>query len=247
MKVNGANKQRGMTLIEVMIAITLLGLLMTGLMWAMRVSITSLGKANDKLMANRRVTGAQRILEQQVAGFVPVSATMRGVEGLPAGKIGFFQGEEQSMRFVSTYSLREGSRGTPRILEFLVIPGEEKGVRLIVNELPYTGSFSTGGLIVDRGPVPDGIGMFTRFLPIEPGPGSFVLADHLASCRFVYKEVMPPPIYQRWTPLWTKDKSPDTIRIEMVPLENDPGRLRMMTITAPVRVNKLPLETYSDQ
>jgi prepilin-type N-terminal cleavage/methylation domain-containing protein len=240
-------KQSGMTLIEVMIAITLLGLLMAGLMWAMRVSLTSLGKANDKLIANRRVTGAQRVLEQQIAGFMPVTAAMSGPEGLPGTKLAFFQGEEQSMRFVSTYSLREGSRGVPRILEFQVIPGEQAGVRLIVNELPYTGSLSAGLLVVGREPNPDGIGLLTHFRPIEPGPQSFVLADKLASCHFIYEELLPQPRFQRWTPLWTKDKWPDAIRIEMTPVDNDPGRLKMMTLTAPVHVSKLPLETYNDR
>ena len=54
-----------MTLIEVVIAITLMALLVTGMTLAMRMSLTSLAKANDKLTFNRRVTGAQRILEQQ--------------------------------------------------------------------------------------------------------------------------------------------------------------------------------------
>jgi general secretion pathway protein J len=236
-----------MTLIEVLIAITLLALLMSGLMWAMRVSFTSLGKANDKLIANRRVTGAQRILEQQIAGLMPVAATMRGPEGQPGQRLAFFQGEEQSMRFVSTYSLREGSRGVPRILEFVVIPGEQSGVRLIVNELPYTGSMAAGSLIMGRIPSPDGIGLLTRFVPIEPRAQSFVVADKLASCQFVYEELLPQPRYQRWTTVWTMDKWPDAIRILMTPAEIDTGRLKMMTVTAPVHVNKLPLETYLDR
>ena len=47
-------------------------------------------------------------------------------EGQNGGPIiQFFQGEAQSMRFVSTYSLQQAWRGLPQILEFLVIPRED--------------------------------------------------------------------------------------------------------------------------
>ena len=53
------------------------------------------------------------------------------------------------MRFVSSYSLQQGARGLPRILEFQVIRGEEgKGVRLVVNEQPYTGPRSAGFFVL---------------------------------------------------------------------------------------------------
>jgi prepilin-type N-terminal cleavage/methylation domain-containing protein len=238
----------GMTLIEVTIAITLMALLVTGMTMAMRISLTSLGKANDKLIANRRVTGAQRILEQQIAGLMPVAATMpTGGQGPGGLRVPFFQGESQSMRFVSTYSLHDASRGTPRILEFQVVPGGDSGgVRLVVNEIPYASAYSAGEIVTGRSTI-DGFGLMTTFRPIEVGPQSFVLADKLASCRFLYQEPRPKPEYQRWDEVWAKAQWPTSIRIEMVPLTNEPGQLRMMTITAPVRVNKAPLETYEDK
>jgi prepilin-type N-terminal cleavage/methylation domain-containing protein len=236
----------GMTLIEVMIAITLVALLMTGMLFAMRISLNSLGKTNDRLIANRRVTGAQRILEQQIAGFMPVKAgSAPNVVGQIGFNVLFFQGESQSMRFVSTYSLRDASRGAPHILEFQVIPGAEEGVRLIVNEWPYTGPLSAGAMVT--GQVPGGeFGAMTTFRPIEPGPGSFVLADKLAGCRFSFQELRQPPEYQRWYETWTKQEWPSAIRIEMTPLNAQPGMLKMVTVTAPVRLTKSPLQFYAD-
>ena len=99
-----------MTLIEVLISITLLSLLMTGMLWAIRIGVNSLGRANQRLLANRRITGAQKILEQQIGGLMPVAAIQAGDVPL---KFLFFQGEPQSMRFVSSYSLQEASRGIP--------------------------------------------------------------------------------------------------------------------------------------
>jgi len=242
----GSPSALGMTLIEVMIAITLVALLMTGMLFAMRISLNSLGKTNDRLIANRRVTGAQRILEQQIAGFMPVHATSTpGAVGQVGFNVLFFQGESQSMRFVSTYSLRDASRGVPHILEFQVIPGVEGGVRLIVNEVPYTGPLSAGATVT--GQVPGGaFGAMTTFSPIETGAGSFVLADKLATCHFTFQELRQPPEFQRWYDTWTKAEWPSAIRIEMTPLRADPGMLKMMTVTAPVRLTKSPLQLYGD-
>ena len=64
----------------------------------------------------------------------------------------FFQGEPQSMRLASTYSLQQGERGLPMILEFQVIPGEdEQGVRLVVNEHWYTGPRGAGIYCIGMG------------------------------------------------------------------------------------------------
>jgi hypothetical protein len=241
-------RRAGMTLIEVTIAITLMAFLVTGMTMAMRISLTSLGKANDKLISNRRITGAQRILEQQIAGLIPVAAVMPpGSPGQSGLRVPFFQGESQSMRFVSTYSLHDAARGLPRILEYQVVPGGDSGgVRLVVNEIPYTSPYSAGEIVTGRSTI-EGIGLMTLFRPIEVGPQSFVLADKLASCRFLYQEPRPKPELQRWDELWAKTQWPTSIRIEMVPLANDPGQLKMMTLTAPIRVNKAPLETYEDK
>ena len=54
------------------------------------------------------------------------------------------------MRLASSYSLQEGSRGLPMILEYLVIPGENhEGVRLVVNEHLYSGP-RLAGLVLRR-------------------------------------------------------------------------------------------------
>jgi prepilin-type N-terminal cleavage/methylation domain-containing protein len=231
----------GVTLIELLIAISLLSLLSVGILMAMRVGLNAMQKANAKLLDNRRVFSVQRILEQQLAGFMPEVADCLPSPQAPPVKMPFFQGEPQSMRFVSSYSLGEAARGYPRILEFQVIPGENNvGVRLVVNEHLYTGSLGAGVFCLGRTPDPlSGIPV-PRFRPIEIGPSSFVLADRLAYCRFSYREIAPAPLLERWVPVWTKVTWPTAVRVEMAPLEPDPSRLQLLAITAPIRVNKVP-------
>jgi prepilin-type N-terminal cleavage/methylation domain-containing protein len=238
--------QAGLTLLEVIIAVTLVSLLSTGIMMAMRVALDALQKANSKLMDNRRVSGAQRVLEQQIAGFMPVRTACAGSPDAVPAPIVFFEGAPQSMRMVSTYSLQEAWRGRPLILEFQVVPGEEgRGVRLVVNEIPYTSALA-GLLCMGLTPDPQGEGSVPRFLPIQVGPQSFVLGDKLAWCRFSYLEPAKAPKVEHWRPDWVLARWPLAIRVEMTPLIDNPARLRPLTITAAVRIHRVPDMIYMD-
>jgi general secretion pathway protein J len=237
-------RRAGVTLLELLLAVSLLGLLMAGILTALHTGVNAMGKANVRLMESRRLTGVQRILEQQIAGFMPVVATFRPDDG-PVRSQPFFQGEPQSMRFVSAYSLAGAWRGYPQILEFQVIAGERgEGVRLVVNEHLFTGAPSAGvfclGAVLDpalgvRVPV---------FRPIAAGPASFILADRLQRCRFLFREIPPPPAGPRWVERWILPRWPSAVRIEMEPLENGGVRPPPLSITAPIRVTAQPEVAY---
>ncbi len=239
--------RNGFTLIEVLIAVSLLGLLSVGILTTLRMGVTSLEKTNRRLIANRRVTGAQRALEQETANLIPVQAALGQDLQSPGERVPFFQGEPQSMRFVSSYSLQEASRGYPRILEFTIIPGDEnRGVRLVVNEHFYTGPRSAGIFCVGRMVDPITSRPMLRFRPIETGPQSFVLADRLAYCRFLYMSGETPPDPYTWMPVWTREGFPRAIRVEMAPLVEDAMGLRPTTMTATIHVDRLLPFQYAD-
>ena len=63
----------GLTLMEVLVAVTLLSLLSVGMLFAIRIALNAMQKTNHRLTSNRRVLSSQRILEQQIAGLVPVA------------------------------------------------------------------------------------------------------------------------------------------------------------------------------
>jgi prepilin-type N-terminal cleavage/methylation domain-containing protein len=235
--------QAGVTLLELLIAVTLVSLLSVGILTAMRVGLNALSKINQRVIANRKALGAQRVIEEEIAGLMPVTAECIGT---PV-KIQFFQGDPESMRFVSSYSLDDASRGYPRILELQVIPGEENhGVRLIVNEHLYTGARSAGLFCLGMMQDPALGASVPRFVPIQAGPRSFVIADKLAYCRFAYRETQPPPILARWVPRWIREEWPTGVRIDMAPLAPDPARVQVHTVIAPIHVNKLSLGVYLD-
>ena len=77
------------------------------------------------------------------------------------------------------------------------------------------------------------------------GPRSFVLADRLASCHFSYLGPVQDKDLEQWSPSWLPvNRWPLGIRIEMAPLDTDAGRLKPMTVTAPVHVNRDPNYEY---
>ena len=238
--------ERGVTLMEVLIAVTLMSLLSVGIVISLRVALSAMNKTDTKLMNNRRVASVERIIQQQVAGIMPVSAECQTSGEAPSARVVFFQGEPATMRMATSFSLQEGSRGTPVMLEYQVIPGEEgQGVRLVVNEHLYTGPRAAGLFCLGVGLDPDAHAPVTRFVPVQIGGNSFVLADKLAYCRFSYREHIL-PAEPKWLLRWVRPALPTAIRVEMAPLIPDPSRLQPVTLTLPVRVNRLVLERYDN-
>lgn len=236
-----------MTLVEVLVAVLLLSLLAVGMLYAVRAGLGALDASNRRMLANRRASNAQRILAAQVNGFLPVMARCGWSPmqpGMPPA-VAFFQGQPMTMRFVTRYSIQGSSRGLPQIVEIFVIPGEAgQGVRLVVNEIPYRGPVGAG---LFCGPAPDPVSGLDvpRFGPPRAGERSFVLADKLAGCRFLYqlrRDNQPP----QWVPVWpTKTLWPAAIRIEMAPLEGDQARVPPMTFTGRIRMDRPPGEEYA--
>jgi general secretion pathway protein J len=234
------NRESGVTLVELLIAVTLVALLSVGMLYAMRVGLNAMDRSNARLMQNRRVASVEHILEQEVANIMPVTALCANESG-PVKAISFFQGETSTMRFVSAFTLHEGARGNPTMLEFQVIPGEnEEGVRLVVNEVLYSGPQALGATCL--GSPPDGSGPIFR--KVEIGPNSFVLADKLAFCHLSFRETQQPPRPPQWVVHWKQPILPEAIRIEMAPLDPNASRLNLITLTIPIHVTRWPMERY---
>jgi prepilin-type N-terminal cleavage/methylation domain-containing protein len=244
---SGGKRNAGVTLIELLIAVLLLSLLSLGIVVTLRVALSAMNKSESKLMANRRVSSVERILDQEIEGIMPVTADCQPRPDVVGPTLMFFQGEAQSMRLASSFSMQQGERGLPMILEYQVIPGDDgQGVRLIVNEHWYTGPRGAGIYCLGMGGGSEDGPSGPRFAPIAIGPDSFVLVDKLAYCRFSFRDPRMPGQTPIWVQHWVKTVLPTAIRIEMAPLAPDLGRLQPVTLTLPVHVTRLPLEPYEN-
>jgi prepilin-type N-terminal cleavage/methylation domain-containing protein len=243
----------GMTLLEVLVAVTLLTLLILGMSMALRVGLSAFGKVNQRLMDDRRVAGAQRILQSELEGLVPVMPACLGLDPdggqSPGVHFVFLQAEPQFLRMVSTFSLQQAWRGVPQILEFFVIPGAEgRGVRLVVNETPYS-PVAAGGFC--HGVMQDpALSISIPRFPPEPqaSPSSFVLADKLAFCHISYyvkskDPNVPDPV---WLPRATGLGWPLAIRIDMAPLTPDLASLQPLSVVAKIHLHRAANIPYVD-
>ena len=191
-------RQAGMTLIEVMIAVLLFGILSVGIFIALRVGINAMDRANDRLMANRRAAYAVRILESQLNGFMPESAVVPLTPQSPVQIMPFFQGEPASMRFVSTYSLQDASRGMPADPRIPRHPGRRQTrrppgrQRASLYRAPSAGALCLGYHVDPATEHPH-----PAFRPDPDRAGSFVLADKLAYCRFLFETSASRPTSRR--------------------------------------------------
>jgi general secretion pathway protein J len=236
---------RGFTLIEILIAITLVGLLTVAMALSIRLALNSQARADAKLFDNRRMMGAERAIEQELNNFIPVSAIWMPPEGGAARKVPFFEGASQTMRFISSYSLTEAHRGLPQILEFLVIRGAEgAGLRLVVNEIPYHDPFTAGLRIQGFESVPNTNLQRAVFYPIEVGARSFVIADRLSYCRLFYQGIVGVPPHREWMDEWPGRDFPLAVRIDLTPVENDPSRLHPVSVTAALRSERSEQTRY---
>jgi prepilin-type N-terminal cleavage/methylation domain-containing protein len=228
--------QRGFTLIELMISITLVAAISAGMLMAMRTSLITLEKVDNRLQSNRRVVSVEQILSRQLAGVMPVTGDCRNAAGGVSLRVPVFNGTDQTLHLVSSYSMSEGSRGTPRVLELQVVPSDRGGVRLIVNEFAYTGPSSITPFCLER-----------SFQPAQVIPQSFVLADRLAYCRIFYQEYKPEtPNQEKWLPVWNKPDLPSAVHVDMAPLSADAVTLPLVSVTVPIHVTREVLNPYAD-
>lgn len=209
-----------------MIAITLVAAIATGMLLAMRGGLLSLNRTQARLDENRRTLGIERILKLELAGAIPARRGCGGQYGPFA-----FRGTSTALQMVSTYSIAEGARGLPHIVEFQVAPDEGGTVKLIVNERPYVGPASTGAFC-------------TESISLLGSPQPFVAATRLAYCRILYLQMNLDTQFRGngWVDAWSLPDLPAAVRIDMAPSVPDPNKLPVLAVTAPLLINR----TYED-
>lgn len=223
--------ERGFTLIEMMIAVTLVAAISTTMLFAIRTALITLQKTDDRLMSNRRVVSVERILGSELGGVMPVIGTCADNSTMPV-----FNGNDQTLHLITTYSLAEGARGYPHVLELQVLPADGGGVRLIANEFLYTGPYATAPLCAA-----------SSFRAGVPMPQSFVVADRLAYCHISYQDRDPATFMGTvWLPQWTKPSLPAAVHVAMAPLIPDPARLPLVSVTVPIHIYRDLNVPYTD-
>ena len=117
--------QHGVTLLELIIAISLVAIISAGMLTAMRTSLMTNDKVASRLEANRARVNVRQMIARQLGGAMPVTTYCNGAQ------VGLFDGAAQRLRFVSSFSIVEGSHGYPQIVEYSIAPSTDGGFRLL--------------------------------------------------------------------------------------------------------------------
>src|SRR6202044_468521 len=132
-----------------------------------------------------------------------------------------------TLRMISSYSIGEGFRGYPQILEFQVTESPSGGVKLVVTEHPYTGPSSASAFCGTADAEGNAFGSAFS----ESGPPPFVLADGLISCEFSYHMPVDMLGYKdtAWMPAWKGNTLPAGVRVGMKPRAGSGGGLPVVS------------------
>jgi len=96
---------RGFTLLELLIAITLLVLIVGITMGAMRIGSRSVAAAEKKMEAQERFRTVLSIIDAQIQSQVPLTYEEEG------NKLYYFRGEGKTLSFCTNYSIWGGQKG----------------------------------------------------------------------------------------------------------------------------------------
>ena len=223
-----ASRRAGFTLIELMIAITLVAAIVAGMLAALRGGLLTLERVQTRIQDSRAALGLDQLIRRQIGGVLPAAGEC-GQGDAQAVKAPVFRGNAAAMLMVTSYSMTEGARGYPRLTEYRVLPNNDGTARVEVSEMLFPSPATTA-----RFCAPPNV-----LRPLEPAPGHLVIVPRVASARMFYREVNPVTrLGGAWFSEWTGPNLPYAIRIDL-----DPGA----SITVPLHVTRDYQEFYADR
>ena len=201
----------GLTLVEVTVAIALLGLVAVAAVTATGAGVQAWLAARETTALDRRSHNWNDRLHAAIAAMIPMAA-FSGPSGNP-GRL-FFQGTPEGMRFVTGHAPTSGGRGGVRLVE---IRSESRGgqTSLVLRDAPCPDAITLGALL--EAPLRSSLGTQPN-LALEPGTGrvwSGVVAEGLAECDFRYLAgPVRPGDSARWVSRWDdREAVPRAVRI----------------------------------
>jgi len=125
----GNRPQKGFTLIEVMLAMTIFALMSTVLYGAFSLGHSAVEKSQRSFEKNQKLRAVDELLGSYIRSTYPYRAS-------PQGATILFAGEQADLTFVSSFSLAMGGRGMAKVRLFW--EGDEKaaGVLRLEEETP---------------------------------------------------------------------------------------------------------------
>ncbi len=200
------HSELGTTLLELLVAVLLLGLVSLGLLFSLRIGSSAWHRGDARVLADHRVVGAAGLLTTQLAE-VQVRRVRWGPDERRVAFV-YFDGAPQRLRFLTRYSLREQSRGGTWLAEYFFALSEDGACELLYNERPFQDDADAAFSVrsADSDPAAQGRPHIV-FAPARRDAETRVLYRGLRQCQFEYL-IEPPNAPARWGSQWeTNDNS----------------------------------------
>jgi prepilin-type N-terminal cleavage/methylation domain-containing protein len=229
-------RSNGFTLLEVMIASSLMALLMLALVTGMRIATRAYerGKAQIK----QADAGEQRfaLLIRQVSSLAPVEVDS-DFPDLP-GRIAILEATPSRLSFLSTYGASAGSRSGLLLVEYAVLENSAGKASVVLHETAARSDrWLLARLIARVEKHPDTGKPKIIFRKFTPGKDDVALLSNLDRAQFEYRDPSPRRGEPDWVPQW--EGTGDAPFPEAVQLVCERGGLKL-TYIIPVPAHFLP-------
>lgn len=188
------SSNRGLTLIELMVALALLGLAATMLASGMRIGLDLSSRGKARIDATRSAQLGRGLLRSQLEGALPIRYWTR--EGGSRVEHVAFEGTADRVRFVSRHGILDGPGSTPRWIELRLEQAPNDDRRLIAEE--------------------------RRILSPDNQPGEPSTRVDILSCAdFLFEYLDTAGEKPQWVPTWSRPERsrplPSAVRIRCMP------------------------------
>jgi prepilin-type N-terminal cleavage/methylation domain-containing protein len=219
--------EKGFTLIETMVAVTLVALMAVGMWSVFRTGIVSWSRGTQYIDEGQRERILNDMVRKQMASAFPLAAPVD--PAIQNVTYPLFKGTEKSMEFVSLNSLRfQDSPGLTLVQYELSQEGEGSGYKLVEREKPYLGQASDSG---------EDTGVFS-LVPIF---------DNISNCYFEYKNPAPDEYEEPWVREWDAEQErrlPSAISMTFE-VTDAKGQMQGQQIIVPIQANEEYVQSSS--
>jgi general secretion pathway protein J len=210
-KNNEIRQESGFTLLELLIAITLLAMLAVGIWSVLSISIRSWSRGTDAIDINQRHRSTLDMVQKQIASMYPLYAPISRDTNMQSSVI--FSGTENSLRFISLSSLQLFDDSGLMIVSYEMDRDAEGNAFLAEKEMRYTGQ-SLDELVLSTS-------------------RSISIFDDLQSCNFEYYDPGDADNPAQWVVEWdgsALQRLPAAVRMTMIAQDSQAGTINRQII-----------------